>query len=648
MLHTMRPYRFNRLILQYLSEGAGGQSAASRLALYPAAMGVHKPPFCCLSPWRMGTEFVTKCKTGVFQYVVVRFISTILSTFLFSLGLYEEGKFSLSQPFVWMTAINFVSQSWALYSLFLFFLCAHKELHGMRPFSKFLCMKLIIFFSWWQALCIGILVRVGRINQGYGHSAQEIAVFMRCTVISAEMIVAAVAFTYAFPVSEFPMGAAAKALFRKQSRLSRVHGKGMMKLLAGYHAASTTSPTISSTAASTTASSAVSSKVSSTATPSTTAPAVAMLMSIAEHSCKEEDESNRTEINSKPFAARIITQASRILHFWGSSEYSEKCSSLRPPHIHKGKEEESVVLPSIRSEIPLDVPVPLSSIAVQTDDSQDSLHALFSSDKQCLSLIDSPMDMVSSGNNNNSEVIPPLSMCPPHSPSDSHTHLLPMYQPVVISNAKARKSRYAYGNIDWTHSVDGDYEENSPRSPRINYTPITPITGIISQLPPSPSAALRRPSTLSNALRTLNRADAGKVITSQECIQDNGSCGSTSEYSHDESTDALSDTPSYMGMLQPSTMPHTTAQQDRSRAQNKNNRSVTRTRQRSGSKGHRHDSHTVDGAASPWLQALWISTMPVDLHEDLGDLEAQLGEMYTALAPVAQIKRYIKSNNTNC
>jgi hypothetical protein len=45
-----------------------------------------------------------------------------------------------------------------------------------------------------------------------------------------------------------------------------------------------------------------------------------------------------------------------------------------------------------------------------------------------------------------------------------------------------------------------------------------------------------------------------------------------------------------------------------------------------------------------------MSTLPADLQEDLGDLEAELGVLYSAVLPLAQlnqVKRFIKSSSTN-
>lgn len=197
-------YCFMRYLLHFLGDE---KKLVLRLATMPAYHGHHRPPFCCLMPWQMGHEFLRRCKAGVFQYVVIRFCLTILALSLHCLGWYDEGNYSLKSSFVWMTLVNCVSQTWALYSLLMFYHCSQKDLLTMRPFAKFMCIKVVIFFSWWQALAVSILVKYGHINDAHGHSAQQVATLIEDLLICMEMLVAAVAFLHSFPVSEYLIGA---------------------------------------------------------------------------------------------------------------------------------------------------------------------------------------------------------------------------------------------------------------------------------------------------------------------------------------------------------------------------------------------------------------------------------------------------------
>eukprot|EP00602_Paraphysomonas_sp_CaronLab_P012289 CAMPEP_0185042902 /NCGR_PEP_ID=MMETSP1103-20130426/42613_1 /TAXON_ID=36769 /ORGANISM="Paraphysomonas bandaiensis, Strain Caron Lab Isolate" /LENGTH=425 /DNA_ID=CAMNT_0027583033 /DNA_START=679 /DNA_END=1956 /DNA_ORIENTATION=+ len=146
---------------------------------------------------------------GVLQCVVIRFALAVISLILHFFGWYEEGDYSITSSYLWMTLANCASQTYALYSLFLFYHVSHGEFKGIRPFEKFLSIKLVIFFSWWQALFIGLLVSFGHINgidsSAYGdaHSPQEVADGVQDLLICMEMLFAAIAFTYSFSVAEF-------------------------------------------------------------------------------------------------------------------------------------------------------------------------------------------------------------------------------------------------------------------------------------------------------------------------------------------------------------------------------------------------------------------------------------------------------------
>jgi Organic solute transporter Ostalpha len=68
---------------------------------------------------------------------------------------------------------------------------------------KFFCLKMVIFFCWWQGVAIGLLVKLGQINSAHGHSVQEVADLIQDLLISMEMLVAAIAFFNSFPIMEF-------------------------------------------------------------------------------------------------------------------------------------------------------------------------------------------------------------------------------------------------------------------------------------------------------------------------------------------------------------------------------------------------------------------------------------------------------------
>jgi hypothetical protein len=153
---------------------------------------------------------------GVLQYVAVKFLITIISMILENYDLYCEGSFRLDRGYVYICCITNASQIWALYCLILFYSIAWEELTPWRPVSKFLCVKSVVFFTWWQSIAINLIIYLSshtslsyrgvhmvEIKGNNEWSQRDIAKAIQDYLICIEMFVAAIGFTFAFPVSEY-------------------------------------------------------------------------------------------------------------------------------------------------------------------------------------------------------------------------------------------------------------------------------------------------------------------------------------------------------------------------------------------------------------------------------------------------------------
>jgi len=197
--------------LYYLIELLGGQEALvrtleSKREAHPN-LGKHSWPLNqLLHDWQLGTEFMLQCKHGVLQYVVVKTAATVL-TYMFEItGSYGEGKFQWNTAYPYLAFVLNTSVMYALYALVMLFHAVREELiHPInwRPLGKFLCVKGVVFFTWWQGVIIFYLQNKGIIKDAGSWSGDEIANALIDYCICTEMVFFAVAHSYTFSYKEY-------------------------------------------------------------------------------------------------------------------------------------------------------------------------------------------------------------------------------------------------------------------------------------------------------------------------------------------------------------------------------------------------------------------------------------------------------------
>ncbi|XP_074621268.1 transmembrane protein 184C-like isoform X2 [Acropora palmata] len=161
----------------------------------------HFFPFCMLSPWGMGKTLISRCKQGALSYTVVRIITTAIAFCTELAGKYDEGNLSFKSGWSYIVIINNCSQVWAMYCLVLFYKATHEELKSIKPFGKFLCIKLVVFASFWQGVLIAILVKVGIISSKHSwdfYTVEDVANGIQNFIVCIEMFIFAIAHYYVF------------------------------------------------------------------------------------------------------------------------------------------------------------------------------------------------------------------------------------------------------------------------------------------------------------------------------------------------------------------------------------------------------------------------------------------------------------------
>jgi len=165
----------------------------------------HLSPFkYCCSDWR-DLKFVHCVKFGILQYVPVKLGMAILTFILSLAGAYQSGDFEPNNGYIYISFITNASQIWAMYCLVLFYVNMKDKLRPVKPVPKFIGIKAIVFFTFWQSVFIAFLVYIGTLDYtSTMYRSGEVASVLEDFIICIEMFIASLAHLYAYPYDEFP------------------------------------------------------------------------------------------------------------------------------------------------------------------------------------------------------------------------------------------------------------------------------------------------------------------------------------------------------------------------------------------------------------------------------------------------------------
>ncbi|KAJ7666778.1 organic solute transporter Ostalpha-domain-containing protein [Mycena polygramma] len=192
---------FLLLIIEYVAATAVGHKAEGALVRKdkrPLPM-----PFCCWRYRPTKAYFMYTVKWSVLQYVIVRPAISIAGIVCQKFGvLCDSEGYNPRFASVYLSAIDFVSITIALYGLLVFFGLTKDELAGRRPLAKFLCIKLIVMFTFYQSFVFTTLE--GRVIKATKYwSETNIANGLNALAICIEMVFFALGMWWAYPASEY-------------------------------------------------------------------------------------------------------------------------------------------------------------------------------------------------------------------------------------------------------------------------------------------------------------------------------------------------------------------------------------------------------------------------------------------------------------
>ncbi|RLN90066.1 hypothetical protein BBJ28_00018378 [Nothophytophthora sp. Chile5] len=197
-------YLFLALMISYL----GGGSNEKVLAMLRSLPDLPHPwPFCkWCKPIVMGPRFLRDCKTAAMQFVVVKPLMALFAIVLQINGAYDQGNFNAKKGYLYTSLIVNASISYAFYYLVLFYLALSVQLAPYNPVPKFLCIKAVLFLSFWQSVVLAFLSRFQIIHELGSWSVENVTTGIQNLLICFEMFFVALAHHRAFPYRPYVHG----------------------------------------------------------------------------------------------------------------------------------------------------------------------------------------------------------------------------------------------------------------------------------------------------------------------------------------------------------------------------------------------------------------------------------------------------------
>eukprot|EP00276_Gloeochaete_wittrockiana_P005513 CAMPEP_0184650706 /NCGR_PEP_ID=MMETSP0308-20130426/8281_1 /TAXON_ID=38269 /ORGANISM="Gloeochaete witrockiana, Strain SAG 46.84" /LENGTH=342 /DNA_ID=CAMNT_0027084455 /DNA_START=556 /DNA_END=1584 /DNA_ORIENTATION=- len=118
-------------------------------------------------------------------------------------GYYCPGSASLKHVYFYTSFINFWSVTVAMYMLVTLYVACKQELKTSDPVPKFLSIKFVIFFSFWQSVVIYLFTQWGWIHETSWASAENVGTMIHNFLVCVEMFIAAVMHVSAFDYKKF-------------------------------------------------------------------------------------------------------------------------------------------------------------------------------------------------------------------------------------------------------------------------------------------------------------------------------------------------------------------------------------------------------------------------------------------------------------
>lgn len=169
-----------------------------------------KPPFpCCYRRNEcvsVAAAWLYQCQLMAMQFVIFKPLLTVIPLLLTVTGAYDmnvspwgNNTINWNSPKLYIIFLENVSVALAFYGLLSFYHGVEKDLEWCDPWPKFLCVKSVVFATFWQNIAIQAMTMFNLIDERAANQIQNL-------LICIEMLIASLAHIYIFPYQEWVPG----------------------------------------------------------------------------------------------------------------------------------------------------------------------------------------------------------------------------------------------------------------------------------------------------------------------------------------------------------------------------------------------------------------------------------------------------------
>lgn len=205
-----------------LTGTSGGTSAVSTVEDHHEHL---QPPLSCFfcydrtDPISVANMWLRQCDIMTIQYVFIKAICAIIPFVVTVIGLdYDiplvHGYYVNWKALkIWIILLQNIAVAIAIWGLLTFYHGTLKDLAWCKPWPKFLCIKLVVFMTFWQEIFLQILSFLGQLDDKQAAQCQKV-------LICFEMLLASIAHHYIFPYQEWQGGYKKERQEEEQLRLA--------------------------------------------------------------------------------------------------------------------------------------------------------------------------------------------------------------------------------------------------------------------------------------------------------------------------------------------------------------------------------------------------------------------------------------------